>query len=95
MTDAFSTTIEINTKYRTAVRFPAWMSLTVFSAVALAALSARIKSDARDADAKWAMAVVSLSMILGLLGTSAYLFIRGIYVGQIPEAVMVRVASYY
>ena len=81
--------IEINTEYRTAVRFPAWMLLTVFSAVALAALAARIKSDERNADARWAMAVTTLSMIVGSLGTAAYLFIRGIFVGQLPEAVMV------
>lgn len=90
MSSSASFEVEINTEYRTAVRFPAWMILSVFSAVALAALAARIKSDERGSDAKWAMAVASISMCVGLLATAAYLFIRGIFVGQIPEAIMVR-----
>ena len=81
--------VEINTEYRTAIRFPAWMVLTVFSAVSLVSIVARIKPDDRGSEEKWALAVTSLSMIVGFLGTAAYLFIRGIYVGQIPEAVMV------
>ena len=81
--------IEINTEYRTAVRFPAWMVLSVFSAVALISLAARVKADERGSEERWAMAVTSLSLIVGLLGTAGYLFIRGIYVGQLPEAVMV------
>jgi len=86
---ATSFEVEINTEYRTAVRFPAWMVLTVFSAVSLVSLAARIKADERGSEERWAMAVTSLSTCVGLLGCAAYLFIRGIYVGQIPEAVMV------
>lgn len=86
---ATSFEVEINTEYRTAVRFPAWMVLTVFSAVSLTSIAARISPDERGSEERWAMAVASLSMCIGLLGTAAYLFIRGIYVGQIPEAIMV------
>mmetsp|Transcript_4198 Transcript_4198/g.8555 ORF Transcript_4198/g.8555 Transcript_4198/m.8555 type:complete len:284 (-) Transcript_4198:370-1221(-) len=86
---ATSFEVEINTEYRTAVRFPAWMVLTVFSAVSLVSLAARIKADERGSEERWAMAVTSLSTCVGLLGCAAYLFIRGIYVGQIPEAVMI------
>ena len=82
--------VEINTEYRTAVRFPAWMTLTVFSIVALVSLSARVKAEERGSEEKWALAVISISMCIGGLATMAYLFIRGIFVGQLPEAVMVR-----
>ena len=90
MSSTHSFEVEMNTEYRTAVRFPAWMVLAVFSAVALAALSARIDKDERGADAKWALAVIILSMIFGTLGNLGYLFVRGIFVGQLPEAVLVR-----
>ena len=35
------------------------------------------------------MAVTCLSLIMGILGTAAYLLVRSIFVGQLPEAVMV------
>jgi hypothetical protein len=81
--------VELNTEYRTAVRFPAWMVLSVFSAVALAAVASRFKKDDRGADVRWALAVTTLSMIFGLFGNLGYLFVRGIFVGQLPEMVLV------
>ena len=65
------------------------MVLTVFSAVALCALTAREKADDRESKERWAMAVTCLSLIMGILGTAAYLLVRSIFVGQLPEAVMV------
>jgi hypothetical protein len=76
--------IEMNTEYHSAHRFPAWMALTIFSAVCLAAIASDTVH--RDAAEKWTLAVTCLSMILSFLAVCAYLFMRGPFVGQIPEA---------
>lgn len=82
--------VEINTEYRSAVRFPAWIALSIFSGAALISLAARVKSSERGSEERWALAVTSLSLIFGLLSTAAYLIIRSIFAGQLPEGAMVR-----
>ena len=79
-------TLEINTDYSEAARFPAWVALTVFSIVCLAALESRKGLFSADsAGEKWALAVFLMSMIFSFLAVVAYLMMRAIFVGQLPE----------
>lgn len=72
---------------RNAHRFPAWMSLAVFSAVCVAALDAR--RDIFNANDTWPFVVACLSLILGFGAVVAYLMYRPVFVGQLPEIVVV------
>ena len=79
-------TLEINTDVSNAARFPAWMALTVFSIVCLAALQSRAGLFSADAAGeKWALAVCLMSMIFSFMAVVAYLVARGLFVGQLPE----------
>ena len=79
-------TLEVNTDYSDAARFPAWVALMVFSIVCLAALESRKGLFSADsAGEKWALAVCLMSMIFAFLAVVAYLMMRSIFVGQIPE----------
>lgn len=83
------TTLELNTEYQSAERFPAWMALSVFSAICLAGTTSQRGGD-RDAADKWVLAATSMSMILGFFAVLAYLFVRHLFVAQIPELIWVR-----
>jgi hypothetical protein len=73
---------------RNAHRFPAWMALAVFSAVCVAALNARRKIfDAADT---WPLVVACLSLIMGFGAVVCYLVFRPVFVGQLPEIIVVR-----
>jgi hypothetical protein len=85
-----SVQVEFNTEYQNAHRFPAWMALSVFSIVCLAAIGAESTRDERDAAIKWSLAVASMSMIVSFLAVVAYLMARGVFVGQTPETALVR-----
>lgn len=76
-------TIQLNTEYQSAVRFPAWIALTTFSAICVAAL------DAGDKSTGWCMAVAIISMCLSFFATAAYLLARHLFVGQTVEAALV------
>jgi hypothetical protein len=84
-----SVQVEFNTEYQNAHRFPAWMALSVFSIVCLAAIGAESTRDERDAAIKWSLAVASMSMIVSFLAVVAYLVARGVFVGQTPETALV------
>jgi len=89
-TTSTTTTIELQTDYHNAIRFPMWMSLLAFSAVCLAAVTAKYsyKQD-RQADVKWTMSVTIISLCLSFLATAMYLVCRAVFVGQIFEMGMV------
>ena len=80
--------LQMNTDM-TAVRFPAWIGLTVTSAICMAAFCSEIDKEGRGSDEKWSLAVYSISMCVAVLSSVAYLFVRGLFVGQIFEMVMV------
>jgi hypothetical protein len=75
--------VELNTDYQSAHRFPAWMALLVFSTISLAATASTLKD--RGATENWVLSVTILSMILSFLAVLAYLMMRAVFVGQIPE----------
>ncbi|GKY97816.1 hypothetical protein MPSEU_000739700 [Mayamaea pseudoterrestris] len=79
------TQIEINTDYQNAERFPAWVALSVFSAVCLAAVNSGSSGTARDAADKWVLSVVCLSMILSVVSVGMYLMMRSVFVGEMFE----------
>jgi cytochrome bd-type quinol oxidase subunit 1 len=81
--------LEMNTDM-SAARFPIWMALSIFSAVALAAVTSTSEKSERESDDKWVLSVCIISMSLSFIATAAYLFGRSLFVGQKPEAVMVR-----
>ena len=81
-------TLEINTDVSNAARFPAWMALAVFSAVCVAALNARRKIF--DAEDTWPFVVACLSLIMGFGGVVCYHMFRPVFVGQLPEIIVVR-----
>jgi hypothetical protein len=71
-----------------AVRFPAWTALAVLSIVSwFALLGGNNNMDSSD---KWALAVTTLSWILGVIGWLCYLYGRGMFMDQLPEVVLVR-----
>lgn len=78
-------------------RFPAWLALSIFSAVCLAATeterSAAGGGDRSSAD-KWVLSVEILSMSFAFFACLAYLFesLRERFVAKIPEISFVRKA---
>ena len=83
------TQIELNTDYQNAERFPAWMALSVFSAVCLAAVNSRQTTSSRDSADKWVLSVTVLSMILSFGAVIMYLMMRSVFVGEITEVALV------
>lgn len=79
------TQIEINTEYQNAERFPAWILLAVTSAISLAAVSAQLSQTAKNTADKWVLSVTSISMVLSVIATLMYLFMRSIFVGELFE----------
>ena len=86
------TTIEMNTEYQLANRFPSWLALMVFNVICLVSLVAQTKDADRTTEEKWAMAIVILSMIFSFASVCCYLFMRGLFIAQVPE--VVAVSSY-
>jgi hypothetical protein len=71
-----------------AVRFPAWVGLLIFSTIALIANLAHGHS--MDGAKKWTIVVTTLSTVFATVSVFGYLFSRGIFMGQLPETVLVR-----
>jgi hypothetical protein len=77
------------TTTESAIRFPAWVALTVFSVVAWVAMLGRRHE--MNSSEKWGISVTTLSMVLGILSTLSYLYARHLFASQLPEIVMVRI----
>lgn len=86
-------TLQVNYDYQNAQRFPAWMALSVFSAVCLAAANSQQKITGREAADKWVLAVTIVSMTFSFISVLAYLFVRHLYVANLPEMGVVRSTS--
>jgi hypothetical protein len=87
---ATTTTIELNTDYQSAERFPAWMALSVFSAVCLAAFNSQQNPNDRTSADKWVLSATILSMCFSFFACLAYLAVRHLFVATIPEICFVR-----
>jgi len=71
-------------------RFPKWIALFVLSLVAWFATIAGVQRHQMDRPEKWALTATTLSVVFGGIGVFAYVFLRGLFMGQIPEVVTVR-----
>jgi hypothetical protein len=80
--------LDLNTDM-SAKRFPIWISLSVFSAVCLAAVTTTVDKADRDSGDKWVLAVMCISMSLSFVAVGMYLLSRSMFVGQAAEAGMV------
>jgi hypothetical protein len=89
-------TIHLDTEYKTAIRFPAWLSLMVFSIICLASMIAQTgdKEDRRSEE-KWVLSIVTMSSCVSFLAVCGYLCVRSLFVAQIPEVAMVRIIPTY
>mmetsp|Transcript_17367 Transcript_17367/g.47413 ORF Transcript_17367/g.47413 Transcript_17367/m.47413 type:complete len:312 (-) Transcript_17367:281-1216(-) len=85
--------VEMNYDYATAERFPAWISLAVFSAICMAAFCSEVNSEYRGSDEKWVLAVYCISMSVATLASVAYLMVRSIFSGTIIEITMVTLVT--
>lgn len=84
-------TLELNTDFQAAKRFPAWMALAVFSAVCIAALeSRRHLFESVSYGSNWVLSVCIMSFLFSFFAVLAYLCFRGVFVGQIAEIILVR-----
>ena len=81
--------VEYNTDHQNAQRFPVWMALCVFSIISLVAVCTTTDKDDRGTNDKWVIAVTAVSMGFSFIAVLLYLFMRGVFVGQIPEAAVV------
>jgi len=82
-------TVELNTDYSNAQRFPMWMALCVFSVICLAALESRKGIfNADTSGEKWVTAVAIMSMLLAFIAVIFYLVMRVVFVGQLPEVIL-------
>ena len=70
-------------------RFPQWIALTVLSLVAWLATIGGVKRHQMDRPEKWALAATTLSVVFATMGVLCYLFERGVFMGELPEAVLV------
>jgi uncharacterized membrane protein YczE len=68
-------------------RFPAWISLSVFSAVCLAALQSQRNKE--DGEETWAVSVILISVLLSFIAVCFYLCHRELFVGEFPETIAV------
>jgi len=69
---------QINTEYHSAQRFPAWIALTVFSAICVAATESQLSSPSTAAR-KWVLAVCCISLIFGFFSSALYLTARHLF----------------
>jgi hypothetical protein len=70
------------------VRFPAWVGLLIFSAIAL--IASLTLGHPMDGPLKWTIVLTTLSTVFAIVSVFGYLFSRGIFMGQLPETVLVR-----
>jgi len=82
-------------EYQNAQRFPGWLGLSVFSAVCLAAANSQSDKSERDASEKWIMSVSIVSMVLSFFAVLGYLFVRHLFVANVPEMGTVRYIYIY
>ena len=73
-------------------RFPYWIGLSAFSFVSMVAVLSR--RHLFDGSEKWALIVTIVSFILAFLASLCYVTVRGLFLGQMPERVMVRTTIY-
>mmetsp|Transcript_23724 Transcript_23724/g.49253 ORF Transcript_23724/g.49253 Transcript_23724/m.49253 type:complete len:321 (-) Transcript_23724:225-1187(-) len=83
--------VQVNMDYQSHERFPAWIALSVFSAICLAAFCSEIESKFRESEEKWCLAVYCISMIMAIFASVGYLLVRGIFVGTLFEIAMATV----
>jgi H+/gluconate symporter-like permease len=70
-------------------RFPKWIALAVLSLVAWFATIGGVQRHQMDRSEKWALTATTLSVVFATLGVLCYLFARGVFMGQLPEVVVV------
>lgn len=70
-------------------RFPKWIALSVLSLVAWFATIGGVQRHQMDRPEKWALAATTLSVVFAVLGVLCYMFGRGVFMGQLPEVVLV------
>lgn len=76
----------------TSSRFPIWVSLFVFSCVTMFSMifhSRHLWTGAWG----WAVAVAVMSVMCSFVGYMAYIKMRGIFMGQMPELYLVSSSS--
>jgi hypothetical protein len=70
-------------------RFPKWIALAVLSLVAWLATIGGVTRHQMDRPEKWALTATTLSLVFATLGVLCYFFGRGMFMGQLPEVVLV------
>lgn len=70
-------------------RFPKWIALAVFSTVAWFAVIGGVQRHQMDSSEKWALSATTLSVVFAVMGVLCYIFARGMFMGQLPEVVLV------
>jgi hypothetical protein len=86
--------VQLNTDMTAAQRFPAWLMLMVSSIICIIALqSRRGLFDVDGPGEAWVLSVGCISFVFSLAAVVMYLCFRTVFVGNIPEAVMVRVIA--
>lgn len=83
----------ILTQYN-AGRFPKWIALSVLSLIAWLATLGGVQRHQMDTAEKWALATTTLSVVFAVLGVLCYLFARGMFMGELPEVVLVSDICY-
>jgi len=78
--------VEYNTDTQNAHRFPVWMALCVFSVISLIAACTTINKDDRGTAEKWVISVTAISLGFSFIAVLLYLFMRGVFVGQVFES---------
>ncbi len=72
-------------------RFPKWIALAVLNFIAWLATLGGVKRHQMNSSERWALAATTLSVVFAVLGVLCYLFSRGMFMGELPEVVLVRV----
>ena len=80
--------------YNNAGRFPKWIALSVVSLVAWLATLGGLERHQMDRAEKWAISATTLCLVFAILGVLCYLFSRGLFMGEIPEVVLVRLGLF-
>jgi hypothetical protein len=76
--------------YNSAGRFPKWIALSVMSLIAWLATLGGLHRHQMDRAEKWAISATTISLVFAILGVLCYLFSRGLFMGELPEIVLVR-----
>jgi hypothetical protein len=87
-------TINLDTEYKTAIRFPSWLALMVFSIICLASMVSQSSpgeaAEGRRSEEKWAIAITAISVCISFAAVCCYLCVRSLFIAQVPEVAMVR-----